>query len=42
MRISQEEVFGPVASLQRVGTLREAMDLIEASPFGNAASIYYE
>ena len=40
MRISQEEVFGPVASLQRVGTLREAMDLIEASPFGNAASIY--
>ena len=40
MRISQEEVFGPVASLQRVSTLREAMDLIEASPFGNAASIY--
>ena len=30
----------PVVSLQRVGTLREAMDMIEASPFGNAASIY--
>lgn len=40
MRISQEEVFGPVASLLRVGTLQEAMDMIEASPFGNAASIY--
>ena len=40
MRISQEEVFGPVVSLQRVGTLREAMDMIDASPFGNAASIY--
>ncbi len=40
MRLVAEEVFGPVVSLRRAGTLREAMDMIEASDFGNAASIY--
>ncbi|MBM4436750.1 MAG: CoA-acylating methylmalonate-semialdehyde dehydrogenase [Actinobacteria bacterium] len=40
MTIAQEEIFGPVVSLLRVSTLNEALELIEASPYGNAASIY--
>lgn len=40
MVISQEEIFGPVASVMRASTLNEAIDLIHANPFGNAASIF--
>ena len=40
MRLMREEIFGPVVSLRRAGTLHEAIDMIDASPFGNAASIY--
>src|SRR5437870_6210935 len=40
MRVAREEIFGPVANLSAVGALEEAIDLINASPFGNAATIY--
>ena len=36
----QEEIFGPVASLIRVKDMEEAITHTNASPFGNAASIY--
>jgi len=40
MRIAREEIFGPVASILRARDMDEALDLIHASPFGNAASIF--
>jgi malonate-semialdehyde dehydrogenase (acetylating)/methylmalonate-semialdehyde dehydrogenase len=35
-----EEIFGPVITLLRVKTLDEALKIENASPFGNAASLY--
>ncbi len=40
MRIAQEEVFGPVLAIIRVPNLDEAIELENASPFGNAAAVY--
>ena len=40
MTIAQEEIFGPVVSLIRVEDLDEAIELIHANPYGNAASIF--
>jgi malonate-semialdehyde dehydrogenase (acetylating)/methylmalonate-semialdehyde dehydrogenase len=40
MTHAKEEIFGPVASIIRVNDLDEAIRLTNASPFGNAASIY--
>lgn len=40
MTIAKEEIFGPVASILRAGSLDEAIDIIHANPFGNAASIF--
>ena len=40
MTIAKEEIFGPVASILRAGDLNEAIDIIHANPFGNAASIF--
>jgi malonate-semialdehyde dehydrogenase (acetylating)/methylmalonate-semialdehyde dehydrogenase len=40
MTIAQEEIFGPVPSIMRVANLDEARAIIDASPFGNAASIF--
>ncbi|HTR29848.1 MAG TPA: CoA-acylating methylmalonate-semialdehyde dehydrogenase [Puia sp.] len=40
MAIAQEEVFGPVISIMRVGTLDEAIAIENASPYGNAASVF--
>jgi len=40
MVISQEEIFGPVASVMKAASLDEAIDMIHANPFGNAASIF--
>ncbi len=40
MVISQEEIFGPVASVMKVASLDKAIDMIHANPFGNAASIF--
>jgi malonate-semialdehyde dehydrogenase (acetylating)/methylmalonate-semialdehyde dehydrogenase len=40
MRLAQDEIFGPVLSVAETGSLQEAIDRINASPYGNAASIY--
>ncbi len=40
MPLAQTEVFGPVLGVTNVKTLQEAIDRINASPYGNAASIY--
>ena len=40
MTIAREEIFGPVLSVIRVGTLDEAIELVNRSPYGNATSIF--
>jgi malonate-semialdehyde dehydrogenase (acetylating)/methylmalonate-semialdehyde dehydrogenase len=40
MTIANEEIFGPVASIIKVGDLDEAMAIIDANPHGNASSIF--
>ena len=40
MAVAQQEIFGPVANLFAVGGLDDAVELINASPYGNAATIY--
>jgi len=42
MKLAQEEVFGPVLAIVRIGTLDEAIAVENASPYGNAASIFTE
>jgi len=42
MKIVREEVFGPVLAVLRTETLDEALAVENASPYGNAASIYTE
>ena len=39
-RVAKDEIFGPVLSVIRVKTLREALDVIAESEYGNAASIF--
>jgi malonate-semialdehyde dehydrogenase (acetylating)/methylmalonate-semialdehyde dehydrogenase len=38
--LTSEEIFGPVLSIERVASLQEAIERINAGPYGNAASIY--
>jgi malonate-semialdehyde dehydrogenase (acetylating)/methylmalonate-semialdehyde dehydrogenase len=40
MAVATEEIFGPVISIMRVNTLDEAIAIENASPYGNAASIF--
>jgi malonate-semialdehyde dehydrogenase (acetylating)/methylmalonate-semialdehyde dehydrogenase len=40
MAIAREEIFGPVMSIIHVGDFEEALAVIEANPYGNAASIF--
>jgi len=42
MRIAREEVFGPVLAIVRARDLDEALAVQNASPYGNAASIFTE
>jgi malonate-semialdehyde dehydrogenase (acetylating)/methylmalonate-semialdehyde dehydrogenase len=42
MKIAREEVFGPVLAVLRTETLDQALAVENASPYGNAASIYTE
>jgi malonate-semialdehyde dehydrogenase (acetylating) / methylmalonate-semialdehyde dehydrogenase len=42
MRIAQEEIFGPVLAIIRVHSVDEAIAVENASPYGNAASVYTE
>lgn len=38
--IAEEEIFGPVANIMRAKDLDEAIRMIHANPYGNAASIF--
>ena len=40
MEIGSEEIFGPVAGLTRVGSLDDAVRLLERNKYGNATSIF--
>jgi malonate-semialdehyde dehydrogenase (acetylating)/methylmalonate-semialdehyde dehydrogenase len=40
MPVAREEIFGPVLTVMHVRDLNEAIETINASPFGNSASIY--
>jgi malonate-semialdehyde dehydrogenase (acetylating)/methylmalonate-semialdehyde dehydrogenase len=42
MRIAQEEVFGPVLVIIRASDVDEALQIENASPYGNAASVFTE
>ena len=40
MDVYREEIFGPVLSLIRVQTLQQAIELINANPYGNGTAIF--
>ncbi|MDX6221704.1 MAG: malonate-semialdehyde dehydrogenase (acetylating) / methylmalonate-semialdehyde dehydrogenase [Frankiales bacterium] len=40
MSVYDDEVFGPVLSVVRVGTLDEALDLVNAGPYGNGTAVF--
>ncbi|HLI93211.1 MAG TPA: aldehyde dehydrogenase family protein, partial [Puia sp.] len=40
MAVATEEIFGPVISILRVDTLDQALEIENASPYGNAASVF--
>jgi malonate-semialdehyde dehydrogenase (acetylating) / methylmalonate-semialdehyde dehydrogenase len=40
MKIAREEIFGPVLSVIRVKDMKEAMEVIRNSQYGNASSIF--
>jgi malonate-semialdehyde dehydrogenase (acetylating)/methylmalonate-semialdehyde dehydrogenase len=42
MRLFSEEIFGPVVGMTQVGSLNEAIAIINAAEYGNAASIFTE
>ena len=42
MRIAQEEVFGPVLVIIRAPDVNRAIEIENASPYGNAASVFTE
>ncbi len=42
MEIAQEEIFGPVLSVIRVGSLDEAIEVVNRSRYGNGTSIFTE
>ena len=42
MRVAEDEIFGPVLSVMHVGTLAEAIELVNRDPRGNGTSIFTE
>jgi malonate-semialdehyde dehydrogenase (acetylating)/methylmalonate-semialdehyde dehydrogenase len=40
MKLSREEIFGPVLSMDRPASLEEAIALANRSPFGNGATLF--
>ncbi|MCU4535703.1 CoA-acylating methylmalonate-semialdehyde dehydrogenase [Acinetobacter bereziniae] len=40
MRIYTEEIFGPVLAIIHVDTLEQAMELVNANPFGNGVGLF--
>ena len=41
-RAAREEIFGPVLCVIEVATLEDAIDVVNASPYGNGTSIFTE
>jgi malonate-semialdehyde dehydrogenase (acetylating) / methylmalonate-semialdehyde dehydrogenase len=42
MEVAQEEIFGPVLSVIHAGSLDEAIEIVNASRYGNGTSIFTE
>jgi malonate-semialdehyde dehydrogenase (acetylating)/methylmalonate-semialdehyde dehydrogenase len=42
MALAQNEIFGPVLGMMRADSLDAAIDYVQSSPYGNAASIFTE
>jgi malonate-semialdehyde dehydrogenase (acetylating)/methylmalonate-semialdehyde dehydrogenase len=40
MRVYQDEIFGPVLSVLRVDSLEDAIDVVNANPYGNGTAIF--
>jgi malonate-semialdehyde dehydrogenase (acetylating)/methylmalonate-semialdehyde dehydrogenase len=40
MRVAKEEIFGPVLSLMKADSFEEAVEIINKSTYGNAASVF--
>ena len=40
MQVYRDEIFGPVLSVLRVDTLEEAIELVNANPYGNGTAIF--
>jgi betaine-aldehyde dehydrogenase len=40
MKVMREETFGPVIAIQRVGSIPEALELAESSPYGLSATAF--
>ncbi|MGW5360059.1 CoA-acylating methylmalonate-semialdehyde dehydrogenase [Actinopolymorpha pittospori] len=40
MRVYQDEIFGPVLVVVRADTLAEAIEIVNANPFGNGTAIF--
>jgi malonate-semialdehyde dehydrogenase (acetylating)/methylmalonate-semialdehyde dehydrogenase len=40
MRVYRDEIFGPVLSVLRVGSLEEAIGVVNANPYGNGTAIF--
>jgi malonate-semialdehyde dehydrogenase (acetylating)/methylmalonate-semialdehyde dehydrogenase len=40
MKVYDDEVFGPVLSVVRVETYEEAVDLVNANPYGNGVAVF--
>jgi malonate-semialdehyde dehydrogenase (acetylating)/methylmalonate-semialdehyde dehydrogenase len=40
MDVYREEIFGPVLSVLRAGTVNEAIELINSNPYGNGTAIF--
>ncbi len=40
MQVYRDEIFGPVLSIMRVGTAQEALEIVNANPYGNGTAIF--
>ena len=40
MKVYEDEVFGPVLGVVRVGTYDEAVDLVNSNPYGNGVALF--
>ena len=40
MSVAREEIFGPVISIMRTGTIDEAIKIENENPYGNAAAVF--